>query len=158
MLFTAVAAASAATAFAQSGQPPVPYPEGHRGWYHVKTMAIDRGHPLFDSFGGIHHLYANERAMRGYRSGKFANGAVIVFDLLEMTKTDDHAIVEGPRKVLGVMRKDARRYAKTGGWGFEAFKGDSRSERVVGAKAEQACFGCHAGQKAKDYVFSTLRR
>jgi hypothetical protein len=60
----------------------VAYPEGFREWTHVKSMVIERGHPLFDAFGGIHHLYANKQALQGYRSGKFANGAVIVFDLL----------------------------------------------------------------------------
>jgi len=139
-------------------QAPVPYPDGYRQWTHVKSMVIDRGHPLFDAFGGIHHLYANAQAMRGYRAGKFANGAVIVFDLLEATKTADQAIVEGNRKVVGVMHKDARKYRATGGWGFEGFKGDSRSERVVGAKAAEACFGCHEAQKAKDYVFSAYRK
>jgi hypothetical protein len=55
------------------------------------------------------------------------------------------------------MHKDAARYKATGGWGFEGFKGDSRSERAVGAKAVEACFGCHEGQKATGYVFSKKR-
>lgn len=133
----------------------VPYPEGYRAWHHVKSMVIEAGHPLYDGFGGIHHIYANPKALQGYRSGRFADGAVIVFDLLE-AKRDDHAIVEGPRKVVGVMHRDARRYATTGGWGFEGFRGDTR-ERVVAAQAETACFQCHASQRERGYVFSQLR-
>jgi Cytochrome P460 len=136
---------------------PVPYPAGYRGWHHVKSMVIQPGHSLYEAFGGIHHIYANAKALAGYRSGKFADGSVIVFDLLE-AENAGNALQEGPRKVLGVMHKDAGKYPSTGGWGFEGFKGDSKSERAVGANAAAACFGCHTGQKSSDYVFSRLRR
>lgn len=134
----------------------VPYPEGYRDWRHVKSMVISPGRPLYESFGGIHHLYANAKAMAGYRTGRFPDGAVIVFDLLE-AKTEGNAVAEGPRKVVGVMRRHAKRYAATGGWGFEGFKGDSRTERVVGDQAAQACYQCHASEKANAYVFSRPR-
>lgn len=136
---------------------PVPYPKGYRQWTHVKSMLIDPGHPLYESFGGIHHLYANPKAEAGYRRGAFADGSVIVFDLLEARATDN-TVQEGARKVLGVMHKDARRYAATGGWGFEAFKGDSTVERAVGGAAPSACFQCHAGKKESDFVFSAPRK
>lgn len=134
----------------------VPYPEGYRNWHHVKSMVIEPGHPLYASFGGIHHLYANDQAMEGYRTGKFPDGSVIVFDLLTATSAD-HAITEGERKIVGVMLKDARKFAATGGWGFEGFAGNSKTERAVGSKAAEACFGCHAAQKSNDYVFSRYR-
>lgn len=134
----------------------VPYPDGYRAWYHIKSMLIEEGHPLFGSFGGIHHIYANEKALAGYENGRFADGAVIVFDLLE-AETAGGAVTEGSRKVAGVMHKDARKYAATGGWGFEAFGGGDRASRAVGGDAATACFGCHAPQKEHDYVFSSLR-
>lgn len=157
LLVMSIVAGTTATGIAQ-GPAPVAYPDGYRNWAHVKSMVIEKGHPLFESFGGIHHIYANTAALRGYRSGKFPNGSVIVFDLLDATRTSDSAQVEGARKVLGVMRKNSRAYASTGGWGYEGFKGDSRNERVVGAKAAEACHGCHTAQKAKDYVFSSYRK
>lgn len=135
---------------------PVPYPAGYRDWHHVKSMVIQPGHPLYGSFGGIHHLYANKAALEGYRKGKFPDGAVIVFDLLE-ARTADNAVTEGARKVVGVMRKDAKAYQDTGGWGFEGFKGDSKTERAVGRNAATACYQCHTSQKDRDYVFSALR-
>lgn len=135
----------------------VPYPQGYRQWTHVKTMQILPGHPLFDAFGGVHHIYANAKAMQGYRSGRFPEGAVIVFDLRE-ARTEGAAVVAGPRKVVGVMHRDAKRWPGTGGWGFEGFKGESTTERAVGAEAKTACFGCHAPQKARDYVFSSFER
>ena len=144
-------------AVAAAGPAPVPYPEGYRGWTHVKSMLIEKGHPLHEAFGGIHHLYANERAMAGYKSGAFPAGSVIVFDLLE-AQAGGSAVQEGSRKVLGVMHKDPQRWKDTGGWGFEGFKGDSKTERAVGANAAGACFQCHASQKSADYVFSRYRR
>lgn len=134
----------------------VPYPAGYRDWRHVKSMVIGEGHPLFGAFGGIHHLYANPKAVAGYRSGTFPDGAVIVFDLLEATPADG-ALTEGVRKVVGVMHKDAKKYAATGGWGFEGFGGGDSTNRVVGSNAASACFSCHAPQKDSDYVFSSLR-
>ena len=154
-LLLALLAALPATA-AQAADPEVPYPAGYRYWQHVKSMVIESGHPLHASFGGIHHLYANDKAMKGYSSGSFPDGAVIVFDLLEAVSAD-HAVTEGKRKVVGVMHRDARKYAATGGWGFEGFAGDSRTERAVGDKAATACFSCHAPQKAQEYVFSQYR-
>jgi len=136
---------------------PVPYPEGYRNWTHVKSMVINPGHPLYEAFGGIHHLYANAKAMEGYKSGKFPAGAVIVFDLLE-AKSADNTVQEGARKVVGVMHKNPGKWKDTGGWGYEGFKGDSKTERAVGRKAASACHGCHMQQKEKDFVFSAYRK
>lgn len=136
---------------------PVPYPKGYRDWTHVKSMVIEKGHPLYEAFGGIHHLYANKQALQGYKSGKFPAGSVIVFDLLE-AKSGDNAIQEGTRKVVGVMHKDPEKWKETGGWGFEGFKGDSRTERAVAKNAAAACFQCHTSQKDKDFVFSNYRK
>ncbi len=150
------AAATCALALAATPPPEVPYPTNYRDWTHVKSMVIEPGHALHASFGGIHHLYANEPAMRGYRTGRFPDGAVIVFDLLE-AQSADNAVTEGKRKVVGVMHRDAAKYASTGGWGFEGFVGDSTTQRAVGASAATACFACHQARKPNDYVFSAYR-
>lgn len=146
----------AASATALAGEPAVPYPDGYRDWHHVKSMVIEAGHPLYDGFGGIHHLYANDKALKGYRSDSFPDGAVIVFDLLEAVRADN-TVTEGARKVVAVMHKNAAAYATTGGWGFEGFGGGDPATRVVGDQAETACFACHQPQKHQDYTFSRLR-
>ncbi|MES1263406.1 MAG: cytochrome P460 family protein [Peristeroidobacter soli] len=160
ILITGLASASlAALAFslALAATPAsVPYPANYRQWTHVKSMVIEPGHPLHASFGGIHHLYANAAALKGYRDGKFPDGAVIAFDLLE-AQSADHAVTEGKRKVLGVMHRDAKKFAATGGWGFEGFIGDSTTQRATGENAATACFACHQARKANDYVFSSYR-
>jgi hypothetical protein len=101
-------------------------------------------------------VYANEKALRALRDGKgkYPDGAVFVFDLLEANGAEN-AIVEGPRKVVGVMQRDAKRFASTGGWGFEGFKGDTRERAVTDMRA---CFECHEPQKASGYVFSEWRK
>jgi hypothetical protein len=132
----------------------VDYPVGFRKWPLVKSMLIysDR-HPLFAQFGGLHHVYANVEAMRALvKGGTFPDGSVLVFDLLE-AKDESGAYVEGARKLTAVMAKDRTRFKETGGWGFEAFKGNSQSERLVTDTAQQ-CFGCHSQQKANDFTFS----
>jgi len=141
---------------ALAAEPEVPYPTGFRDWHHIKSMVIEEGHPLFSSFGGIHHIYANDKALQGYRGQKFPDGAVIIFDLLD-TVDADNAITEGQRKVVGVMHKDSSKFAATGGWGFEGFGNGDPTQRVVGQNAASACFACHQPQVNQDYIFSRLR-
>lgn len=135
---------------------PLAYPHGYRQWTHLKTLQIKPGHPLYHTFGGIHHVYANKKAMEGFKRGKFANGATLVLDLLE-PREEAFATGEGGRKLLAVMHKDQKKYADTGGWAFEAFRGDSRKERMVGPNGAAECFRCHAAQQKTDYVFSAFR-
>jgi hypothetical protein len=138
------------------GSSVVPYPEGYRKWFQVKTMVIQQGHPLYEAFGGIHHVYANKKALQGMQIGKpYPDGAVLVFDLLA-ANMEGNAIIEGPRKIVGVMYKDAKKFSETGGWGFEAFKDDNK-ERTV-KDPQTACFDCHAVQIEMDYVFSRYRK
>lgn len=159
ILAASTAAVTLAVALATQAAPPavaVGFPTGYRDWKHVKSMVIQPGHPLYGSFGGIHHLYANRPALKGYAAGRFPDGAVIVFDLLDVDTTGN-AVSEGARKIVGVMAKDSKRFASTGGWGFEGFAGGDPQVRAVGDQAATACFGCHEAQRDRDYVFSALR-
>ena len=133
----------------------VDYPDGYRSWTHIKTMVLHPGHPLENPFKGIHHVYGNNKAVSGTKTGEFKDGSVLVFDLLEY-QTQDKASTEGDRVLVGVMVKDSKRYPETGGWGFEGFKGNSHTERLVN-DGGQSCFGCHTAQKDHDYVFSRWR-
>ena len=132
----------------------VAYPTGYRKWALVKSMVIySDKHPLFAEFGGLHHVYANAEAMRALvKGGTFPDGSVLVLDLHE-AKDENGAWVEGSRKLVGVMEKDRARFKATGGWGFEAFKGGSQTERTV-TDASAQCFACHQKQKDNHFVFS----
>src|SRR5215813_1727219 len=135
----------------------IPYPAGYRLWAHVKTALIGPQSPAFENSGGIHHMYANEKATEGYRTGKFPDGSVIVADFLE-TRENAGVKTEGPRRRIDVMVKDSKRYVATGGWGFEQFKGDSQTDRTVTAEIATKCFDCHSKQKERDSVFSEFRK
>jgi len=134
----------------------VPYPADYRQWTHVKTMLIQPGHALENPFQGIHHIYANEKALKGLKKGTFSNGSVLVFDLLEY-REQDKTVQESNRKLVGVMRKDTDRFSKTGGWGFEGFAGNSNTKRLV-TDGGKSCFSCHEAQAGSGYVFSQWRK
>lgn len=135
----------------------VTYPQGYRNWTHVKTALIGPQSPFSAAVGGFHHIYANETAMAGYRTGRFPNGSVLVFDVLEARESQG-TTGEGPRRHIDVMEKDSKRFSATGGWGYEEFKGDSQTERVLTPKTAQDCHTCHAtGAKGHDSVFSRFR-
>lgn len=131
---------------------PIPYPDGYRQWSHVASSLIA---PAGMSTGGIHNIYANPAAIEGYRTGRFPNGAVIVGDLLQ-PQTSPTMTTAGARVRIAVMLRDSARYAATGGWGFEQFRGDSRTERqVVDAEGAARCFSCHSSKPTG--VFSELK-
>jgi hypothetical protein len=133
----------------------VPYPEGFRQWTHVKSAVTVPQGENDKRRRGIHHIYANEKALEGYKTGRWADGAVIAFDLLDVT-VNNGATTEGPRKLVDVMHRDSARYAATGGWGFEEFAGDTRTP-LLGEKAVPACFNCHTSRKEQSFVFSSWR-
>lgn len=120
-------------------------------------MIVEPGHPLAGLVEGTHHIYANESALRGYRGKRpFADGAVIVFDLLQ-TERPAQAVTEGPRKAVIVMQKDSKRFAATGGWGYQVFGGATHREPQLDAGAAASCHACHTSQTARDFVFSDWR-
>lgn len=129
-------------------------PSNYKSWNHVKTMVIKKGHALFEPFGGIHSIYANNKAIKGYTEGKFPVGSVIVFDLFEAVD-DGNAITEGDRKFIGIMEK-SNGSPKTSGWIYEVFAGDKLKAKGVNGASD--CHACHSSAFNKDFVFSTLRK
>jgi hypothetical protein len=133
----------------------VDYPTDYRSWQHTKSMIIQPGHALENPFGGIHHIYANSKAMNGLTDGRYEAGAVFVFDLLDYIESDN-VIVEGGRKRIDVMQYDSKRFSETGGWGYGSFVGDSKTERFD-QDVVAACFACHTSTESTNYVFSNYR-
>jgi hypothetical protein len=134
---------------------PVAYPEGYRTWAHVKSATISPTHKNFAVMGGFQHIYANPEAMAGYRTRNFPERSVIVVDWLEM-KDVAGAFIEGPRRQVDVMVKDSSRYAGTGGWGFQRFVKDSKTELATTPSPPQ-CFACHNNLKKDGLVLSAYR-
>ena len=138
------------------GADTVPYPDNFRSWSHVKSGVIGPQHKNFAASGGLHHVYANKQAMDGYRTRKFPEQSVIVFEWLEWSEKDG-AFLEGPRRQVDVMVKDSQRYSSTGGWGFQRFVKDSKTE-LAEAPTPQQCFACHNQMKKDDLVLSSYRQ
>ena len=138
----------------------VSYPEGYRRWMRVESGLNRPESPDSKNTGGIHHTYANDIAMAALEENhgrRFPDGSIIVRDLLEV-QTKEGITTEGRRRHVTVMHKDSKRFADTGGWGFEVFRKDSHTDRAIWPNAKTKCFDCHAGQKEKDYVFGSFRK
>jgi hypothetical protein len=130
----------------------VAYPDGYRSWTHVKSGILGPEHPNVH-YRGFNHVYANDLAKAGYRTGKFPEGAEIIVDVIEAVTAENY-ISEGQRRHMDVMLKDSVRFAETGGWGYAQFERDN-SPRMLTLEQKKACFNCHA--KQKDHVFSEFR-
>lgn len=137
------------------GAESVRYPENFRRWVHVGTGVILPGGALPESEQGMHHIFANPKAVDGYASGDFADGSVIVYELREAQQKSG-VIFEGERRRVDVMFKDSTLYKTTGGWRFERFFGNGQAQDAV-QDARTACFECHANAKTHGFVFSQLR-
>ena len=128
-------------------------PAGYRNWFHVNTMVIDRASPLFDQLGGMHIIHINatgEAALK--KGGPYPDGTIFLDDLHEFSISDG-SYVEGALKALVIMVKD-KKYASTGGWGWQALAGGDPKKPLVTDPAKQ-CFACHQPRKDQDYVYST---
>lgn len=146
--------------------PDVPYPDGYRAWQHVSSGVLQPMKNAADSppkkeampapHGLLANIYANDKAVEGYRTGHFPEGAMLAVDWFVLEPRGPE-LLEGPRKSINVMIRDAR-YAATGGWGFEDFDKDSHTTRNVGANAVKMCFECHQ-KYASDHelVFTRLK-
>jgi hypothetical protein len=152
-LLVTILAAGVAVIYAQAPKKSViAYPMGHRKWTHVKSMVIfGKDHKLFSQFEGLHNVYVNDIGWPSFQQGRaYPDGSMFVFELFAL-KSSPGAIESGQRKFLAVMRKNAKLYPDTGGWGFEVFQGYQSTGSL---KDMRPCFDCHASRKGRDYIFS----
>lgn len=145
-------AVSLTAAMAQDADPLLAYPEDYRDWRHVKTEYWGETHALYDAVGGLHHIYANEQAMKGLQQGHYEDGAAFAFDLFDVTD-EEGALKESIRKALFIMVRDEAKFSETGGWGYEGYGGDDRVTRLVKDQAGTMCVTCHLSKADSQYVF-----
>jgi hypothetical protein len=137
----------------------VPFPNGFRDWFAVNSMIVTKDSPSFGQIGGMHIIYVNAKGLPTLKAGgpfPYPDGTAFADDVHEFS-VKDGSYVEGNKKAVTVMVKDAKKYAKTGGWGFQVWAVGDPSKPLIpdAAHAAQACFACHTPQKAQDYTFST---
>jgi hypothetical protein len=137
----------------------VPVPNGLRDWFFVNSLSATEASPLFGNVGGVHHIYVNAKGLPILKAGgpfPYPDGTVFADDVHDFT-VKDAAYLEGVKKFVTVMVKDSKKYAATGGWGFQVWAGGDPTKPQFPdlAHTVDACFVCHTPQKAQDYVFST---
>lgn len=156
MLFAAAGIAAALSVGAQADDP-TEFPKDFRTFAHVKTVLIGPQSPYFSTDGGFHHIYANTKAIEGYRTGKFPDGSILVYDLLE-AKESPASTTEGATRRIDVMVKETSRYAATGGWHFMSFPNGNPAAPRLTVDQQAKCAACHAKRQDHDSVFSEFRR
>lgn len=144
---------------AQPAGDQVPFPEGFRDWFLVNSMIVTKDSPIFDQLGGMHIIYVNAKGLPTLKNSgplPYPDGTVFADDVHDFS-VKEGAYVEGSKKVVAVMVKDAKKYSTTGGWGFQVWAGGDAAKPLVpdAAHAATACFACHTPQKDHDYTFST---
>jgi hypothetical protein len=126
------------------------------GWYLANSMLVTKEPNKTGLKTGVHLIYVNpvglDRLKRG-GSTPFPDGTTFVDDV-RLFSEDDGAYQQGGHKFITVMVKDSKKYASTGGWGFQAWLGGDSTRPIVHDSPKQ-CFTCHLPNKANDFVFST---
>ena len=137
----------------------VPFPHGFRDWFVVNSMIVTKDSPISAQIGGMHIIYVNAKGLPTLKTGgpfPYPDGTIFADDVHEFSMKDG-ASVEGGKKFVTVMVRDAKKYTLTGGWGFQVWAGGDPSKPLIpdAAHAIQACFVCHTPQQAQDFTFST---
>ncbi len=148
-----------ATAAPQPVGEQVSFPKGFRDWFVVNSMIVTKESPIFDQLGGMHIIYVNSKGLPTLKKGgqfPYPDGTIFADDVHQFSLKDG-AYVEGDKKAVAVMVKDAKKYPTTGGWGFQVWSGGDVAKPLVPdvAHSVDACFKCHTPQKDHDYTFST---
>jgi hypothetical protein len=133
----------------------VPFPAEYRTWAVTRTLLIGPESKELARSGGLHHYYANGPALEGFRSSTFPRGAIIVDERLE-TREVNGVILKGECHGVAVMMKNPERYRDSGGWGFDRFADNDRTDGADGVLRSK-CFACHVLRKDADFVFSKVR-
>jgi len=103
-------------------------------------------------FYGIHYIYADSKAVQGYKSNnRFPEGSRIIVDHFNIKNGDTS--VDGSKNMTVLMKKDKRQKA-TGGWLYAGYTADGKPSSIDPVKN---CFECHQKEvSGRDYVFSGI--
>jgi hypothetical protein len=148
--------AAAALGLMAAGEAPIAFPEGFRTWTHISSAVLGPENPAAPKYEGVHYIYANAKAMEGYRTGKWPDGAVIVYDQWTAVVAGRDGKAAGARKFIDVMVRDSSRFA--GGWGYTEFMAPGWARATEIEANQKGCDGCHEkNAPGGDRVFSTFR-
>lgn len=161
-VLTAVVGFFACLAFvsAQRMDADIPFPVGFRDWFVVNSMIVTKDSKPFSPIVGMHIIYVNAKGRATLEKGgpfPYPDGTMFADDVHEFSEVNG-SYVEGKKKAVTVMVKDARKYAAAGGWGFQAWANGDSSKPLIHdtAQSVSACLSCHTPRKEQDYTFSTF--
>ena len=106
---------------AQTAGDDVPFPKGFRDWFAVNSMIVTKDSPISDQIGGMHIIYVNAKGLPTLKNGgpfPYPDGTVFADDVHEFS-IKDGSYVEGNKKAVTAMVKDAKKYTTT--W-FDMFR------------------------------------
>ncbi len=126
-------------------------PKNFTTWTKSERKVVNDKNSLFY---GIHYIYADTKAMQGYKGGNhFPEGSNIVVDYFNF-KPNSPESEDGNRNMTVMMHKD-KRAKETAGWFFAGFGADGRP---TGLDPATTCLSCHQRTAAKqDHVISTIK-
>jgi hypothetical protein len=144
---------------AQPAGDEVQFPTEFRNWFTVNSMIVTKDSPISSQIGGMHIIYVNAKGLPVLKNGgplPYPDGTVFADDVHDFS-VEDGSYVEGSKKAVTVMVKDAKKYPTTGGWGFQVWGGGDPTKPLIPdtAHAVKACFTCHTPRMDHDYTFST---
>jgi len=124
-------------------------PKGYSSWKKSERKIETDKKSLFF---GIHYIYAEKKAVKGYQAGnRFGEGSTIVVDYFNIK---EGSTADGSKNMIVLMRKD-KRHKETGGWLFAGYGADGKPS---GLDPVSTCFGCHQKDAAqREYVISTKK-
>ncbi len=123
-------------------------PKGYEKWAKSKQKVINDKKSLFY---GIHYIYADNKALKAYKSGgPYSEGSRFIVVNYNIKEVGDKP-VEGKKNMIVLMKKD-RKYKETGGWLFAGFTPEGKPS---GIDPVSNCYECHLKEaKDRDLVIS----
>jgi len=153
-----LAAVTGGLSAAQTARPPaapngIELPQGYKDW-----RIIAPSHRTDNN--SLRVILGNDVAIRAAREGKtnpWPDGATLAKLVWKDRKDEnwDGATVPGKFVHAEFMLKDAKKYVKTGGWGYARWLGKDQKPYGEDADFAQECLACHTPVKSRDYVFTT---
>lgn len=151
-VFAALATLTAAVAEVAPAPNGLQRPDGYRDW-----RLIGVSHRTEN--GTLRAILGNEVAIDAAREGRtkpWPEGTVFAKIVWKERIHPKFATAIVPDAIVHTefMVKDSARYTATGGWGFGRWLGTEQRPYGTDANFAQECFGCHAGAKDSDWVFT----
>jgi len=131
----------------------IEYPKHLTNWRIIGTSLRNDNNTQRAILG---NTIAIKAARAGMKKTNWPKGAILAKLVWknEILPTWQAATVPGNFVHAEIMVRDAKKYAKTGGWGFARWTGLELTPYSKGSSPDQVCFDCHKAASSTGYVFT----